>query len=247
MSNLSFPIKVLLISAVISLLPVAVGVSPLDYKGSSLEAADEKKEKKKRRRTKLPSKKAQRILQSLQPLLEAEQWNEALLALTPIANPESKFTGTDRAKMYYYQGYIYFSMEDYGRAETAYKDLIAEPDSNDQEILGALYSLSQLAYISEDYRKSIDYLLQWFDLEEMPSSDAYALLSMTYYQLEDFVSSQQNIDIAIEMQEARDIPIKVAVLDDEGNETGEMIETGETVKGVAKAVSYTHLTLPTKA
>ena len=159
MNNISFPIKVLLISAVISLLPVAAGVSPLDYKGSSLEAADEKKEKKKRRRTKLPSKKAQRILQSLQPLLEAEQWNEALLALTPIANPESKFTGTDRAKMFYYQGYIYFSMEDYGRAETAYKNLIAEPDSNDQEVLGALYSLSQLAYIGEDYRKSIDYLL----------------------------------------------------------------------------------------
>ena len=80
--------------------------------------------------------------------------------------------------------------------------------------------------------------MQWFDLEEMPSSDAYALLSMTYYQLEDFVSSQQNIDIAIEMQEARDIPIKVAVLDDEGNETGEMIETGETVKGVAKENHY---------
>ena len=131
--------------------------------------------------------------------------------------------------MFYYQGYIYFSMEDYGRAETAYKNLIAEPDSNDQERLGALYSLSQLAYIDENYRKSIDYLLQWFDLEEVPSSDAYALLSMTYYQLEDFVSSQQNIDIAIEMQEARDIPIKVAVLDEEGNETGEMIEPGETV------------------
>ena len=238
MNSISFPIKVLLISAVISLLPVAVGVSPLDYKGSSIEAADEKKEKKKRRRTKLPSKKAQRILQTLQPMLEAEQWNEALLALTPIANPESKFTGTDRAKMFYYQGYIYFSMEDYGRAETAYKDLIAEPDSNDQERLGALYSLSQLAYIDENYRKSIDYLLQWFDLEEIPSSDAYALLSMTYYQLEDFVSSQQNIDIAIEMQEARDIPIKVAVLDEEGNETGEMIETGETVKGVAKENHY---------
>ena len=56
MNSISFPIKVLLISAVISLLPVAVGVSPLDYKGSSIEAADEKKEKKKRRRTKLPSK-----------------------------------------------------------------------------------------------------------------------------------------------------------------------------------------------
>ena len=238
MNNLSYPIKIILISAIFSLFPVAVDISSLDYNGSSLEAADEEKKKKKRRRTKLPSKKAQRILQGLQPLLEAEQWNEALLALTPIANPESKFTGTDRAKMFYYQGYIYFSMEDYGRAEAAYKDLIAEPDSNDQEVLGALYSLSQLAYISEDYRKSVDYLLQWFDLEEIPSSDAYALLSMTYYQLEDFVSSQQNIDTAIEMQEARDIPIKVAVLDDEGNETGEMIETGETVKGVAKENHY---------
>ena len=88
--------------------------------------------------------------------------------------------------MFYYQGYIYFSMEDYGRAETAYKNLIAEPDSNDQEVLGALYSLSQLAYIGEDYRKSIDYLLQWYDLEEMHSSDECALLSMTFYQFEDF-------------------------------------------------------------
>ena len=52
--------------------------------------------------------------------------------------------------------------------------MISEPDSNDQEVLGALYSLSQLAYISEDYRKSVDYLLQWFDLEEIPSSDGKA-------------------------------------------------------------------------
>ena len=35
-------------------------------------------------------------------------------------------------------------------------------------------------------------------------------------------------------RESRDIAIKVPVLDAEGNETGEMIETGETRKGVAK-------------
>jgi hypothetical protein len=58
MIKLSYPIKILLISTVISLLPVTLGVAPLDFKGSSLEAAeDEKKKKKKRRRTKLPSKK----------------------------------------------------------------------------------------------------------------------------------------------------------------------------------------------
>ena len=114
MIRLNYPLKIFLIATVISLLPVTLGVSPLDYKGSSLEAAEEeKKKKKKRRRTKLPSKKMQRILQALTPLVEAEQWQEALLALTPVADVNSKFTSTDRSKMYYYQGYIYFSQEKY--------------------------------------------------------------------------------------------------------------------------------------
>ena len=239
MNKLSYPLKVLLISTAISLLPVTLGVSPLDYKGSSLEAAeDDKKKKKKRRRTKLPSKKMQRVLQTIVPFIEAEQWQEALLALEPVAMPDSKFTSTDRAKMYYYQGYIYFSQEKYGLAETAYKNLIAEEDSNDQERQGAIYSLSQLAYIAEDYKKSIGYLLEWLDNEEEPSSDGYNLLAQAYYQIEEFQNSVVAIDTAIEIQESRDIPIKVAVLDEEGNETGEMIETGETKKGVAKENHY---------
>ena len=74
MNKLSYPLKVLLIATVVSLLPVTLGVSPLDYKGSSLEAAeDDTKKKKKRRRTKLPSKKMQRILQTIVPFIEAEQ------------------------------------------------------------------------------------------------------------------------------------------------------------------------------
>ena len=51
----------------------------------------------------------QRILQGLVPLIENEQWDEALLALEPVAVVDSKFTSTDRSKMYYYRGYIYFS------------------------------------------------------------------------------------------------------------------------------------------
>ena len=224
MNKLNYPLKVLLIATVVSLLPVTLGVSPLDYKGSSLEAAeDDTKKKKKRRRTKLPSKKMQRILQTIVPFIEAEQWQEALLAMEPVAMPDSKFTSTDRANMYYYQGYIYFSQEKYGLAETAYKNLIAEEDSNDQERQGAIYSLSQLAYIAEDYKKSIGYLLEWLDNEEEPSSDGYGLLAQAYYQIEDFQNSVKSIDTAIEIQESRDIPIKVAVLDEEGNETGEMI------------------------
>ena len=237
--KLNYPLKIFLIATVISLLPVTLGVSPLDYKGASLEAAeDDKKKKKKRRRTKLPSKKMQRILQGLVPFIENEQWEEALLTLEPVAVVDSKFTSTDRAKMFYYRGYIYFSQEKYGLAERAYKNLIAEEDSSDQERQGAIYSLSQLRYIAEDYKGSITYLLEWLDNEEEPSSDGYGLLAQAYYQVENFQKSVEAIDTAIEIQESRDIPIKVAVLDAEGNETGEMIETGETRKGVAKENHY---------
>lgn len=239
MIRLSYPLKIFLIATVISLLPVTLGVSPLDYKGSSLEAAEEeKKKKKKRRRTKLPSKKMQRILQALAPLVEAEQWQEALLALTPVADVNSKFTSTDRSKMYYYQGYIYFSQEKYSLAEQAYKNLMAEPDSTDQERQNSLFSLAQLSYIDEDYKQAINYLQEWVEAEEEPGADAYGLIAQAYYQIENFQESIKAIDTAINISESRDIAIKVAVLDAEGNETGEMIETGETRKGVAKENHY---------
>ena len=89
-----FPLKALVFSLVFSLLPLLVEVSPIEYNGISLQAADDDKKKKKRRRTKLPSKKAQKILQQLQPLIEAELWDEMLVILEPIADKNSKFTST---------------------------------------------------------------------------------------------------------------------------------------------------------
>ena len=46
--KLNYPLKIFLIATVISLLPVTLGVSPLDYKGASLEAADDDTKKKKK-------------------------------------------------------------------------------------------------------------------------------------------------------------------------------------------------------
>ena len=88
----------LIFSLVFSLLPLLVEVSPIEYEGSSLQAADDDKKKKKRRRTKLPSKKAQKILQNLQPLIEAEQWDAAMLLLACRYLPGDESTKLERAK-----------------------------------------------------------------------------------------------------------------------------------------------------
>ena len=88
-------IKYLLVISLVGFLPVASNVSPLNYTGASLEAADDdKKKKKKRKRSKMPSKKAQKLFQQLQPLLEGEMWSEALVLLSTIEEGE-KFTNTD--------------------------------------------------------------------------------------------------------------------------------------------------------
>ena len=56
-----------------------------------------------------------------------------------------------------------------------------EEDSSDQERLGALYSLSQLSYIAEDYKQAINYLLEWMDLEENLCIPPNACCFLTLY------------------------------------------------------------------
>jgi len=222
--------KTLVVGLVLSLMPLVSKVIVPDYQGFNLEAADDSK-KKKRKRIKLPSKKAQRILQEVQPLLEGEQWEEALEMLS-VMETDPKFTGTDIARMLWYYGYIYFSQEKYESAIKVYKRLIKEPDADYKIQNQARYSLAQLSFIKEDYRGSIKYLLEWIKNEEEPSAQGYSLLATAYFQIEDFRKAKNNIEIAIQMAESRDIPITVK------NEEGEEVETGETKKGVARENDY---------
>ena len=219
----------LVLGLVISLVPLISTIPSLENIGMSLEAAEDntKKKKKKRKRAKLPSKKAQKIFQQIQPLLESEVWEEADILLASIKRGE-KFTDTDRATMWYYYGYIYFSQEKYDLAIKAYNTLIKTPNADYRQKNNAVYSLSQLSYIKGDYRDAIKYLYLWLENEDEPSSDAYALLATTYYQLKEFKNAKSNIEIAISMQESRDVP----VLDENGE------ETGKTKKGVARENHY---------
>ena len=63
----------------------------------------------------------------------------------------------------------------------------------------ARFSLAQLAFIKEDYRKSVKYLLEWIEEEEEPSSQGYSLIATAYFQLEDFKKAKNFIEKAIEI------------------------------------------------
>ncbi|MBI81535.1 MAG: hypothetical protein CMD85_05930 [Gammaproteobacteria bacterium] len=217
---------------------LAIGLAPIvtknivpDYLGFSLEAADEKKKKKARKRVKLPSKKAQKLLQAVQPLIEEEMWAEATQMLS-VADADPKFTETDRARFLWFYGYIYFAQEKYDLAINTYKQLLRYEEVDYKLANQARFSLAQLSFIKEDYKSAIDYLLKWIENEEEPSSQAYSLLATTYYQLSNFKKAKQYIEIAIQMAESREIPVTVK------NEEGEEVETGEMKMGVARENDY---------
>tara|TARA_Y100000590_G_scaffold139674_1_gene160013 strand:+ start:31226 stop:32701 length:1476 start_codon:yes stop_codon:yes gene_type:complete len=228
---MNFLLKTLVLVLAVSLMPIVTNEVAPEYTGFNLEAADEKKKKKKRKRVKLPSKKAQKILQTVQPFLEEEQWVEAIEMLAVIGT-DPKFSETDRARMHWYFGYIYFAQEKYDMAIREYEKLLASDGADFKLQNQARFSLAQLAFIKEDYRKSVKYLLAWISEEEEPSSQGYSLIATAYFQLEDFKKAKKYIETAIELAESRDIPITVI------NEEGEEVETGETKKAVARENDY---------
>ena len=132
-----------------------------------------------------------------------------------------------------YFGYIYFAQEKYDLAIIEYEKLLRSEGSDFKLQNQARFSLAQLAFIKEDYRKSVKYLLEWIEEEEEPSSQGYSLIATAYFQLEDFKKAKNFIEKAIEIAESRDIPIKVI-----DEETGEEVETGETKKAVARENDY---------
>jgi len=178
-------IKTLVVTVVISLMPIVISELAPEYDGFNLEAAEETKKKKTRKRVKLPSKKAQKLLQTVQPFLEEEMWDEAIEMLAVIGT-DPKFTETDRARMHWYFGYIYFAQEKFDLAIIEYEKLLRSEGSDFKLKNQARFSLAQLAFIKEDYRSSIKYLLAWIEEEDEPSSQGYSLIATAYFQLEDF-------------------------------------------------------------
>ena len=228
----NFISKILIFSVFLGFMPLVSKITVGSYDGFNLQAAEDSKTKKKRKRIKLPSKRAQKILQAVQPFLESESWDEAFAMLSVMETEPDRFTGVDRARLLWYYGYIYFSQEKYDQAMGVYKKLLKEPEADWKIQNQARYSLAQLSFIKEDYRSAIRYLLEWIKEEEEPSAQAYSLLATTYFQLEDFRKAKTNIETAIQMAESREIPIKTV------NEEGEEVETGEMKNGVARENDY---------
>ncbi|MFC6633284.1 tetratricopeptide repeat protein [Microbulbifer taiwanensis] len=144
-------------------------------------------------------------LGKVQEAADASNWPAALAALKEMEAGKSKYNGYETAQMYYFYGFVYYSMERYKEAITYYKKVLAQGAENLPVALevGTLLTIAQLYFVTENYDQAINYLNKWFAAAEKDqiNADSYALRGQAYYQKGDQGKALADINTAVSMYE----------------------------------------------
>ena len=172
----------------------------------SAQDSSESREKRKTRKTPSMSEKVYQKLTEAQELIEAKDYEAGLAALSDLAK-EPKLSDYEKAQLYNYFAYTYFTLERYEDAINSYEVVLSQPDLPEALETNSLYTLAQLYFIIENYRKAVDIINRWFSLTEKPTENAYMLLGQGYYQLEEYKNSLAPLKKAYAMVRGRgDVP-----------------------------------------
>lgn len=145
-------------------------------------------------------------LAEAQAFAEAKQYAEAEAVLNDMLDATSKKSKLNRyelANVYNTYAYLRYAVEDYDGALNYYQKVIDQrPEIPLALEINTLYTVAQLYFLQENWRKGIDTLNTWMSVTDTPSTNAYVLLANGYFQLKDYDKSLSNIQIAIDREEA---------------------------------------------
>ncbi len=164
-------------------------------------AQEEKKEQRETRRTPALRNKVYEQLSEAQTFIEAKQYSEALGVLDRMRDAGGKkaLNSYELANLYNLYAFVYYSMEDYPNALRSYQEVVNQPDIPLAMEINTRYTVAQLHFVMEDWKRGIDALNEWFKVADTPSAQAYVLLGQGYYQLKDYDSSLKNTLTAVNM------------------------------------------------
>lgn len=174
---------------------------------SDIAVAAKKTEQKKKNKAPLIRKKTYDRLIKAQELAEAKKYKEAAAVLDQIKGMR-KLNSTETAQLWNFYAFIYFSQDKYPQAIKAYKKLLEQPNLPEGLKASTLYTLSQLYFVTEDYKKALSTVKEWMAMTEAPSPDAYALLGQAYYKLNQFKQAISPLKKAIALQKEKGKKVK---------------------------------------
>jgi tetratricopeptide (TPR) repeat protein len=173
---------------------------------STATAQDAPKKERETRKTPALRNNIYEKLAEAQAFAEAKQYTEAEAVLNDMLDATSKKSKLNRyelANVYNTYAYLRYAVEDYDGALNYYQKVIDQrPEIPLALEINTLYTVAQLYFLQENWRKGIDTLNTWMSVTDTPSTNAYVLLANGYFQLKDYDKSLSNIQIAIDREEA---------------------------------------------
>jgi len=173
---------------------------------STATAQDAPKKERETRKTPALRNNIYEKLAEAQVFAEAKQYAEAEAILNDMLDATSKKSKLNRyelANVYNTYAYLRYAVEDYDGALNYYQKVIDQrPEIPLALEINTLYTVAQLYFLQENWRKGIDTLNTWMSVTDTPSTNAYVLLANGYFQLKDYDKSLTNIQIAIDREEA---------------------------------------------
>jgi tetratricopeptide (TPR) repeat protein len=169
--------------------------------GVAFAQEKEKKKQQETRRTPALRNKVYERLSEAQAFIETKEYGEAIEVLRKMEEAGGKraLNSYELANLYNLFAFVYYSQEDYTGALDSYEKLVAQPDIPLAMEINTRYTIAQLYFVMEEWKKGVDALHDWFKLAETPSAQAYILLGQGYYQLKDYDNALKNTLIAVNM------------------------------------------------
>lgn len=188
-------LPVLIAQVAVTQIQSDVGVTPL-----AAAVAQEKDTRETRRTPALRNKVYERLAEA-QAAAEAKDLAgaEKILDSMVAAGGKKALNSYELANVYNLYAFIYYSQEDYGKALKAYENVVSQPDIPLAMEINTRFTIAQLYFVQEDWKRGIDALLKWFDMTETPNANAYVLLAQGYYQVKDYDKALLNVEKAIDM------------------------------------------------
>lgn len=144
------------------------------------------------------SEKVYKALTAAQELIEAKKYQEGLVQLRQLEQ-QTGLSNYEKAQLYNYFAYTYFTMEKYKDAISSYEKVLVQPDLPEALVQNSLYTLAQLYFILEDYNKAVETIKRWFAVTDNPTENAYMLLGQGYYQLEKYKEALEPLKTAYKL------------------------------------------------
>lgn len=175
--------------------------------GDVAYAQDAEKPERKTRKTPAMREKVYSKLAEAQTLAEANDSAGAQKILGQVQAMKD-LNSYELAQMWNFFAYIYFTQERYGDALRAYERVLQQPNIPEAMESQTIYSLAQLYFQEDNYRKSIEFIDRWFRTAQNPGPEPYVMKSQAYYQLEDFRAAIPPLETAMRIAREQGKPIK---------------------------------------